>query len=91
MGKQKRIVRSAIANRCSSLANQIATMRPPVEVIENSLKEFAVSFRTEGYLQHIKDTAAFRRNKRQAIREDWDEQKTAIDDRIHGYKSLTNK
>lgn len=91
MGKQKRIVRSAITNRCSSLADQITNMNPPKEIVYNSLKELYIDARTEGYMQRVKDDSAFRKARRQAIHEDWDSQKTAIDDRIHGYKSLTNK
>ena len=91
MGKQKRIVRSAITNRCASLAEQITDMKPPKEIVLNSLKELYIDARTEGYMQRVKDDTAFRKARRQAIHDDWDEQKTAIDDRIHGFKSLTKK
>jgi hypothetical protein len=91
MGNRKRTVRTAMADRCSTLADQIATMNPPKEIVYNSLKELFIDARTEGYMQRVKDDSAFRKARRKTIHEDWDSQKTAIDDRIHGHKSLTNK
>jgi hypothetical protein len=91
MRKRKRIVRSAITDKCSYLADQILTMNLPKEILVNALKDLYVDGRTEGYLQHVSDSASFRKARRETIHEDWDTQKTAIDDRIHGFKQLTNK
>lgn len=86
--KRKRAVRTIVLDRCEDLASKIVSMNPPKEVIYNSLKELAVDCRTEGYMQHVRDAASFRKSKRATIREDWDIQKTAIDDRVHGRKEL---
>lgn len=91
MSKKKRVVRSTISDRCGVLADQILTMNLPKEILVNSLKDLFIDGRTEGYLQHIKDNSSFREAKRQAVHEDWDFQKTALDDRIHGHAPLTNK
>jgi hypothetical protein len=91
MSKRKRVVRSAISDRCDMLADQILTMNLPKEILVNSLKDLFIDGRTEGYLQQIKDSSSFRRAKEKTIAADWDFQKTALDDRIHGHAQLTNK
>lgn len=81
--KTKRKPRSCITNRCESLAEKLLAVNPSKEIMVRALKDLFLDARSEGYMQHVKDAAAFRAARAKHINDDWLLQKTAIDDMIH--------
>jgi len=70
-------------NYIEAIADKIHSMNPTKTILINTLKEFAQSLMSRGYIRRIDDGNYFRIKREKHITIDWNKEKDAIDDIIH--------
>ena len=83
--------KSKISDACAIIAQRIESIRPEGIVLLNTLKDLYKQGYNEGYHQYLRECAKLRRKRERTRQSDWSEQKTHIDDMIHGFKANLNE
>ena len=76
---------------CTSVAESIETIKPSGDILRNTLLNLYREAYNEGYHQHLRESAKLRGKRERTRLKDWCEQKTHIDDMIHGFKPNLNE
>ena len=66
-----------------SLSDDFHKNQPTRQIIVNTLAEFAETLLAKGYMWHISDAKFFRAKQEKHFEEDWNHQRTLIDDLIN--------
>jgi hypothetical protein len=85
------ISKSKINDVCATLAERIESIRPSGTILLNTIKGGYRKAYNEGYHRHLREAARLRRRRDKTSVQDWLEQKTLIDDMIHGHKPALNE
>ena len=66
-----------------ALADKLHKEQPTKQIIINTLAGFAEELIAKGYIKHISDAKFFRAKQEKHFEEDWNHQRTLIDDLIN--------
>jgi hypothetical protein len=83
--------KTKMRDTCRIIAERIEKTNCKGEILFNTLRDFYRESFNEGYFQNIKEAAKLRRKREQGRKADWNEEKTRLDDLIHGYKANINE